>query len=91
MYFQWIMYSVFRLYVFKVLTELTVWHNVDLPAEVCDGPGEVVVDVILLVPVAPARCLNGGLLGRIFPLTVLSSCSCRRCHAIYYLSATHNT
>ena len=69
------MYSVFRLYVFKVLTELTVWHNVDLPAEICDGPCEVMVDVILLVPVAPARCLNGGLLGRIFPLTVLSSCS----------------
>ena len=35
-------------------TTLTVWHDVDLPAEVGDGPGEVVVDVVLLVSVAPA-------------------------------------
>ena len=35
-------------------TTPTVWHDVDLPAEVGDGPGEVVVDVVLLVAVAPA-------------------------------------
>ena len=37
-----------------LFTTPTVWHDVDLPAEVGDGPGEVVVDVVLLVAVAPA-------------------------------------
>ena len=45
----------FKLYLLP--TTLTVWHDVDLPAEVGDGPGEVVVDIILLVSVAPARSL----------------------------------
>ena len=38
-------------------TPLTIGHQVDLPAEVGDGPGEVVMDVILLVSVAPAGSL----------------------------------
>ena len=32
-----------------IILILTVWHNVDLPAEVGDGPGEVMVNIIFLI------------------------------------------
>ena len=43
----------------RATAPLTVGHQVDLPAEVGDGPGEVVVDILLLVSETPARCLYG--------------------------------
>ena len=58
----------FKLYLLP--TTLTVWHDVDLPAEVGDGPGEVVMDILLLVSETPA----GRLYGRFFHHRVLGVC-----------------
>ena len=46
----------------RATAPLTIGHQVDLPAEVGDGPGEVVVDILLLVSEAPAGRLDRRLL-----------------------------
>ena len=54
-------------------TPLTIGHQVNLPAEVGDGPGEVVMDVLLLVSETPACCLYGRFLhSRVFSVRLIS-------------------
>merc|ERR1719186_747064 len=63
---------------FVTLDVLPVWHHGGLLTEVGDGPGKVVVHILLLISVAPAGSLNRRLLhGSLLDYLNISHVSCR--------------